>query len=388
MAMTHGKLESLIDRISWGGRFCAITTSSGLHFLILKELSPRDRAWIDFIYSNAMAEGKKNNLMSLHELAELLDSTGVWTAEDEQGLRQMKDALKAIEEQMELEGYTGHEKKKFSRTYETIKKNWLERRNQRDSLFSVALERHAEQEKIRAIVYVSTYTEQNIKYWPTWHDFLNEEDQELVEQIIEEILKFDSITTEQFRAVARSGTWRFKWNAAKSCDSLFGKPVTELTRNQETLVYWSQVYDSVYESYERPDDDIIEDDDKLDKWFENRAKERKRERIESGKSSKVKLSSRVTRHGEIGIVPSKNVSVEEIEELNSEYSKKFLEYQHKKLKETGVIKEQDLRASSDARRAINSTDAVVKKAKRRDGYTGKQVMATYQGGTLKGKRAE
>ncbi|MGE4412481.1 MAG: hypothetical protein AB7E45_02130 [Candidatus Caldatribacteriota bacterium] len=39
------------------------------------------------------------------------------------------------------------------------------------------------------------------------------------------------------------------------------------------MVYWSSLYDSVYNSIDRPPQWVIDDDDLLDKWLEEQMKE-------------------------------------------------------------------------------------------------------------------
>src|SRR5690606_33277366 len=98
-------------------------------------------------------------------------------------------------------------------------------------------------------------------------------------------------------------------------------------------------------------------------------KKKKRDDIERGKGS-IKLSSKISRHGEVGIVANSKLPPIEIYNLNDEISKKFLEAQNRKLKNAGVIREEDIRADSDSRRHIGAKDVVFDRARRKDGTTG------------------
>ena len=69
------------------------------------------------------------------------------------------------------------------------------------------------------------------------------------------------------RELARSNIWRSTWSVSKSISNLFDYSITRWSNNQSDLVYWSQIYDMVYESHERPKQEIIEDDDLLDSWL-------------------------------------------------------------------------------------------------------------------------
>lgn len=59
---------------------------------------------------------------------------------------------------------------------------------------------------------------------------------------------------------------------------MFPRSVSEWTINQVKFCDWMQFYDQIYQSEDRPDDKIIEDNDLVDNWFENKIKELERER--------------------------------------------------------------------------------------------------------------
>ena len=77
----------------------------------------------------------------------------------------------------------------------------------------------------------------------------------------------NQISSEQFRSVARAEPWRSMWNIGKKQGNAFGKPASNLTKDQISLSSYSSMYDNVYESSDAPDEKVIEDDDCLDGWF-------------------------------------------------------------------------------------------------------------------------
>lgn len=77
--------------------------------------------------------------------------------------------------------------------------------------------------------------------------------------------------------------WRNRWRIARECGfPIFEGNVGEWNRNQVKFAHWMQFYDSVYESIDRPDDFIINNDLLLDQWFESKIKEQ-----ESARSSRA-----------------------------------------------------------------------------------------------------
>jgi hypothetical protein len=83
---------------------------------------------------------------------------------------------------------------------------------------------------------------------------------------------------EALRLIARGhgevgAEWRARWKAAtKTGSPLFEGPTTDWNINQVALSYWTNFYDNVYEHPERPDQNIINSDDLLDKWVEDESK--------------------------------------------------------------------------------------------------------------------
>lgn len=85
------------------------------------------------------------------------------------------------------------------------------------------------------------------------------------------------------RKVARSNQWRALFLAAKRIGSvLFKCDSADLSIPQVQLISWSFYYDNIYELplHERPEDDVIEDDDRLDKFLERYMKHVKAEAAE------------------------------------------------------------------------------------------------------------
>lgn len=403
-------LEKLLNKIAWGARYIKVKDLNDTEVILkIKDLDLNDRVWIDFIYEQAITEAKEANLLSERELAIFLEQQGVWTSEDEKDIKNHIISIAKLNDEMESEDISKRDKRKLSRVIAGVEQSLNKKKTKRSLHFSNCLERYADDERIKAILFcVSARTNTDDRFWKTWEIFCEESDHVLINNVISELSKSKPLSIEEIRYLARSPLWRSKWLASKNCDDLFGKPIVELTRNQESLVYWSQVYDNVYESIDRPSQEIIDDDIALDKWFQRQKNKRDVESINSSGKNSFGIGSNINRHGEIGVVANKNLlrtespaakgwgggeelptpSVQTINDLNDPISKKFLQVQRKKLKKAGVIREQDLRLDSDSRRVIGSTDNVYEKRKRADGLTGKATTKRYQGGTLKGRRLE
>jgi hypothetical protein len=117
------------------------------------------------------------------------------------------------------------------------------------------------------------------------------------------------------KIIARDPYWKNYWTANKT--SLFQEPTQNWSDQQRALVNLSNMYDSVYESMECPDEDIIDDNDALDGWFIFQKRKRLLEKKEKGVDQ---LLGKGKNSGEVFLIASSTEDIEEITEMNSEES--------------------------------------------------------------------
>lgn len=336
--------------------------------LVLKALSLKDRCFIDFIHKKATEEAKKIGVFTEFELRSRLKIKNIWDEKSEEYIDAALNRIKELEDTL-AECKKGDRKYRITTNLlKSHRKTIEEELRRKAELFYVTAEQYADEIKNRAVVFCCTYDEFENKYWESWADFEKEKDLVLIGNIAEELNRLPSYDTKEIRKIARSVDWRYMWAAAKgNIQALFGMSVGEFNIEQKNLVYWSQVYDSVYEAYERPSEDIINDDEALDEWFEEQSKKSKRERLDkAGETGKIKVSEEVRRHGEVFIItnPYINQSAptnEDVENLNSSFVREFKRSEQDRIKQKGMIREQDLRSRKNkiARRTIGSSDAVI-----------------------------
>ncbi len=384
--MSPDEIERHINKICWGGQFAFVKNEDGESLtIIIKSLSLKDKNFVDFVYEEYLKEAEAEGVPTKLELHHELKLKGLWSENEDKKIKTLRERVLIIQKDIKgiVKGSRAH--RITDALLGSLKNQLADLLVRRRSLFAMSREDYAEENKNGAVVFGSTYNDDDTKYWPTYESFLNEKDGVFIENIVNEMNKGDSLSVKQIRCIARSPIWRFRWSAGKSHGRLFSTHLLDLNINQQSLVYWSQVYDSVYDSHERPDDDIIDDDDKLDKWFESREKERKKEKALDGKNVKgVKLSSRISQHGEIFVVANPEMNpdapkIQDIEGLNPEYVRKFKQKEQELIKKKGTINEKDLRSRRNrlARKIIGSKAAVLGKSsfgKSRGGKGAKRIV--------------
>jgi hypothetical protein len=107
-------------------------------------------------------------------------------------------------------------------------------------------------------------------------DFFND-DYAIILKASEAFMK-SIIAEDIIRMLARTDPWRTLWHTAKDGSQLFGAPAANFTVNQRALVSWAKFFDSIHESMECPENDIIDDDDLLDGWLLSQKQKREEDR--------------------------------------------------------------------------------------------------------------
>ena len=140
--------------------------------------------------------------------------------------------------------------------------------------------------------------------WPSMDDLKAETDTRLVANLMRAYYDESIADEASIRRVARSGFWRCKWMGSKEnrgVKTLFDREMYDLTLDQFRLVYWSQVYDSAYESMESPSDAVLEDDKLFDRWLEEQHQKREQGRKKSAFDQKVSAMNKAGDAHEVSV---------------------------------------------------------------------------------------
>jgi len=383
-------LEQDTRKILLGGTFCKV--KDGLdqeHLLVLRPPSLQDLAFIDFLYDEAVQEARKRGAISHLELLLALRTQGIWSEANDAELDTLKSQVDELK--VQLADAAVRQKRLIENRLAALEKRLREQNNLRAALFNNTAERYAEGVRVNALAYACAHFLDGTRVWPSWDVFEKEIDGVFIDGVIMGLNSIKEISLSRIRAIARSASWRIQWGAAKHIGDLFNKPIIDLTPEQHGLLYWSQVYDSVYESMDRPPEDVINNDEALDKWFEEQDAKRRREDAGKGKAvdGGVKLSQEVARHGEIFIVTNKKINkrapdVQAVETLNTPMAVGFKKAElARQRKIGGMVNETTLRSRGDkiARQITGSRDRVISRNSL-DGKGRSNKGQVFPGGTI------
>ncbi len=143
------------------------------------------------------------------------------------------------------------------------------------------------------------------------YDFAHVSLSKIMSRTIEE-----SISSDVYRGIARSSTWRSMWNGSKKRDSVFGKPACDLTPEQVSLISYSMMYDNVYESPEAPKEEVIADDICLDGWFISQRRKHEKDKAQA-QADAMLTNPKIANSDEIFLMAGDQREANEVYDLNS-----------------------------------------------------------------------
>jgi hypothetical protein len=351
--MDYREIKKIIEKILWGKSFVEIEDGEGdPHFFILRSLNIRESNLSRYIYDKELKDSIDNGILLKDELVEIYRNNEIWTPAHENRIEEIeKEEVLLCSQIKDLEFFPA-KKKILNRKLNSIRKEREELLNEQNNIFYCSAESRAEEIMRRWIVMMSTENVKEQSYWKTEDEFMSESDSDLLYNLALGYYTNNLFEEKIIRQVARSPEWRFRWHIAKNGGDLFGKPIADWSETQNMLIYWSQFYDYVFDSLERPPDHVIENDETCDIWVRDESK-----RIKSGSSASsntkknmfgTKKSAMKKNHQEqfIMVEPGNAESIKRVQEMNPTEIRNQLRRENQVIKEKGRISEWKLRGKS------------------------------------------
>ncbi len=340
-------LDTIIERLMWGKCLCDIQDATGCSRpFILRSLSIKESNLVEYIYKKEYNKSINAGLLKQIDLENLYNSMNVWTEDDENDIKVLELKIKQLKFQIRGAEFFTDRKRIFERELNKINKELSQKLIDKNELFANSAEMRSEEIKRRYIVFLSTENEMEERYWKTHDDFLKEDDFILIYNLALTYYKNNYFDEKTLREVARNPAWRIRWSMAKNGADLFGRPVCNFSEMQNMIVYWSQVYDFVYDSMERPSDGIIENDAACDAWIEEQSRKNKSNATPNDTNLLgTKKSSTKMDHNEqfIMVAPGDKEVINRVHEMNPKSIRQKLKNEYNKIKKEGKISEWGLR---------------------------------------------
>lgn len=278
----------------------------------LRPVSADTRYEAQIIYDNIINDEKYNDWIREDSLDFLLITTGLWTRDTKQILKDIEKKIDRTKVDMYLSASLSDKLKKLRRSLNEYKNQLNKILEHRHNLFANTLEGYATGIKNEYIL-CNTLFKNNNRVFPK-NISSDQASYVYFNDLVTEVNK-QNLPIEMYKKLSRSGMWRSYWNCNK--EKIFNKSVCDWTDDQRTLVSITKMYDNVYEHPECPNDEIIEDDDMLDGWMihqREKNKKAKKQAMIDDMNPKLKNAQ------EVFLFPQNNQDLEEIIGLNSEQS--------------------------------------------------------------------
>lgn len=277
-------VQDTLTKILWDRRYVALPKDlacpGGHRYLLVMDPTPEDRNLCLFMKDSEYAQARAQGVPTEEELLEISRKSGNWEEHDDIVLRDADDHIAFLEGEVKANA-------KFKSKQNNLKRQLAQSIETRDvtlrkleQVRTMTAEYQAHEISIFYLLQRTVCTPDGMLFWPTEAAFLQSKEHflSLVVFMAHQVVQEGMMNEADLRLVGRSPDWRILWGEGDNYQSLFGKCASALNINQRLLIYWSRVYDSVFSDPDRPDLEIIDDDERLDEWMANRDIKRKEEK--------------------------------------------------------------------------------------------------------------
>ena len=334
------------------------------------------------IYDTRLVELKSQGILSADDILDMYVSQQLWSDDKTKHLELLPDMIQETTERIDSETKNRARKKKLMAWRAKLEAQYAELLESRNTRLANCAEYLAHDETYLYLIWSNTTKFNGKRYYKKFKDIQAETDIAWIEELIGLFMQhMKDLPEKDIRAVARGGKWRIRWNSFQnSSTELFGRTSQNLSNDQFMLVYWSQVYDSVYESMERPPEDVIMNDEALDQWLLTQQEERKRDVGQRYHGKGIQKNSKIENANEVMKVVTGEFDadgvwreytdeerwekIEKIRNLNSPIARRIKSNEEKKLKDTPFQfhQEHEIRKNKD-HREIMGGNVTVKRSK-------------------------
>lgn len=277
--MSPSERHRLVAQIISG---VVIVEFSGKKYII-QEPDNISKIMAEDVYDKKFNEAVSKGIITEEDSVKQLISMGKWSNEEQAELDKIDERISDIKLNL-YQAYKSFRKQDpIRKTLRKTKKRRRELDSKRNVLRPNSAEGIAETSRFRYST-CSNITDLNgNKLWAL-EDYENQ-NSSLIEHLLGSYLSYQ-IDEKAVRDLCRNDPFRGLWVIGKSVSGIFNKCAPELTSMQKAMVSWSRIYDSIYESPESPEKEVIEDDDMLDGWLTYQSKKREKEKAKKAVSEK------------------------------------------------------------------------------------------------------
>ncbi|KKM24392.1 hypothetical protein LCGC14_1605540 [marine sediment metagenome] len=336
--MDENARQRLLDQISWGN--ILLTEGTPVPF-VLHTPTAEIKARSSLIYDMHFQKAIKDGLMRKEAVIEHFTVLGEWDPQTDVEIAGIREDIQIMKKGLLDYLFQKGKLEKVRTTIRSAEKALIERLAMRMKLTKISADSQALMMQQRFVISKITKTMDDVLYWATDKAFLDDQNVELINKLVSIFYQGSSVSVNQMRELARTHPWRGLWMANKNNGHWFNKSPEECSDLQQALLYWSCIYDVVFESMDRPIKDVVEDDDLLDSWFLRQAdKVEKHAREELFKPQTDKMKHKDGRQEQF-IITDKT-GAEKVYSLNDPINRARIKAKQQVISKHEVIKEQNM----------------------------------------------
>ena len=296
---------------------------------------------IELYLKDVENELKRSGFLSSEDEKRILVERGLWSESKEKELEQCKIDIEKLRSEKHKYKFQSKHLKVIESTMVALETKIKELDDVRGSMYSNTIEY---QKLYRTNILLLSQCVRNTdgsRVWSSVEELESAMGISDIDMMLRSVGGLNKISMKDIRDIARNEPWRTIWKtSSKTGSPLFSKPLCDMTKYQYELCYWSNVYDSVYESPDYPGQSVVEDDDALDEWFIEQAE---KHGGKSKKTTQTKMNSKIANASEVFIKVDTPEDAQKVyEEMNSDSAKRIIQKRSSVIEKQGHVSEDQL----------------------------------------------
>lgn len=300
----------------------------GKEYIHVKPPSAEDRTFADFFSQEQYDDALIDGIWTQEEAENHLIEMGYWSKEEEEKLKEIENNLENMKVDYFNHFYNSTTKEYILKNIEKQKNKYQDLQNKKYTFYDKTCD------YLKKYCFMSYIIQKNA--------FLQNRKPACSKYSVQLLYnKYINVTNEfntNARKIANSNDWKHLWYSSKKRP--FDNKASSLTDFQLAVISWSSYYDGVYQSLDKPSDDVIEDDIALDGW--SIVQRRKRAEDEKKRNAEKILPDKMKDSGEV-FIPARNAKeAQDIMSLNNAEAMSHIKSLKKDLQKHGVVEESQL----------------------------------------------
>ena len=288
--------------------------------------TPEESVELNMHYSRILDESIKAGTMTKAESKVFMLERGIWVQEDEDIRSAMEMNLKTLKKE-------AYNNRKNILAVDAIRKSID---NTRDILYEKTIKLNRYLDRTAEGLAIMSAGKEHIRMCSySGEDIVDFESVSI--DAIYSLYQRTMLREEQLRHLCKTDPWKTIWylNQSSFQPIFFNKNNRDLSYNQQNMVIWSRMYDSVYESIECPEDYVIDDDILIDGWFIVQKEKRDSEQAKRG----IENSRPSHNADEVYVVTKNNEEAKRVNSINSNFGSMIKKQREGQIKKHGEIQQ-------------------------------------------------